>query len=292
MSNSSNHNTTVEKLLSACTGALITSLMVTPMDVIKMKLQTQQRTLPSKRSCCTWTPCSLTQSANSLKIPAIRKRNLQVASIHECALPQQPMILKGTVDGVYKILKYEGAKALWKGLSPALIMSVPANVVYFVGYEHLKDMISLEYAPLIAGAAARTIAVTMISPIELFRTRLQAAVSHDFKRKTLVFFFFFENIFKKSLLDVLQGVKEMVVKDGMQALWRGLPPTLWRDVPFSALYWMGYEECKKMVQQSPKVNELEASFMAGAVSGMVIRNNFYALYLSFLLVCCCGDNTF
>lgn len=167
-------------------------------------------------------------------------------------------------------------------------MSVPANVVYFVGYEHLKDMISLEYAPLIAGAAARTIAVTMISPIELFRTRLQAAGSHDFKRKGFILII----LLKKVLLDVLQGVKEMVVKDGIQALWRGLPPTLWRDVPFSALYWMGYEECKKIFQQSPKVNELEASFMAGAVSGMVIRNNFYALYLSFLLVCCCGDNTF
>lgn len=102
MSNNSNHNTTIEKLLSACTGALITSLMVTPMDVIKMRLQTQQRTLPLKRSCCTWTPCSLTQSAKSLKIPTIRKSSLQVASIHECALPQQPMILKGTVvSGVF-----------------------------------------------------------------------------------------------------------------------------------------------------------------------------------------------
>lgn len=59
-------------------------------------------------------------------------------------------------------------------------MSVPANVVYFVGYEHLKDSIpSTEYAPLMAGAVARTIAVTMISPIELFRTRLQASVGTE-----------------------------------------------------------------------------------------------------------------
>ncbi|KAG1240642.1 hypothetical protein G6F68_017460 [Rhizopus microsporus] len=104
-------------------------------------------------------------------------------------------------------------------------MSVPANVVYFVGYEHLKDSIpSTEYAPLMAGAVARTIAVTMISPIELFRTRLQASVGTEGFRY------------------VLEGVKEMVVKDGPRALWRGLPPTLWRDVPFSAIYWMGYEE--------------------------------------------------
>lgn len=70
-------------------------------------------------------------------------------------------------------------------------MSVPANVIYFVGYDYLRDMIrpytqlrESDYSPLAAGAIARTIAVTMISPIELFRTRLQATTAvNDFKRK-------------------------------------------------------------------------------------------------------------
>lgn len=88
---------------------------------------------------------------------------------------------------MYKIFKYEGVTALWKGLSPALLMSVPANVIYFVGYDYLREMIqpyTSDYSPLIAGAFARTVAVTIISPIELFRTRLQATTGvHDFKRK-------------------------------------------------------------------------------------------------------------
>lgn len=81
---------------------------------------------------------------------------------------------------------------MWKGLSPALLMSVPANVIYFVGYDYLKDIIQpfaqlnqADYSPLLAGAIARTVAVTMISPIELFRTRLQATATtgvNDFKR--------------------------------------------------------------------------------------------------------------
>lgn len=63
----------------------------------------------------------------------------------------------------------------------------------------------------------------------------------------------------------------MVVRDGSRALWRGLPPTLWRDVPFSAIYWMGYEECKKAIELNHKynMNELQVSFVAGALSGMV-----------------------
>lgn len=64
----------------------------------------------------------------------------------------------------------------------------------------------------------------------------------------------------------------MVVQDGCRALWRGLPPTLWRDVPFSAIYWMGYEKCKASMEQSTlQFNEIEMSFAAGALSGIVSK---------------------
>ena len=63
----------------------------------------------------------------------------------------------------------------------------------------------------------------------------------------------------------------MVVKDGSRALWRGLPPTLWRDVPFSALYWMGYEQLKQRLEatQSNVMSDLQITFVAGALSGMI-----------------------
>ncbi|KAG0192102.1 hypothetical protein DFQ28_010101 [Apophysomyces sp. BC1034] len=167
-------------------------------------------------------------------------------------------------DGIYKIAKYEGATALWRGLSPALVMSVPGNVIYFVGYDYLRDGVrpyvtsnKKDYAPLVAGGVARTVAVAIISPIELFRTRLQAATGvNDFKK-------------------VLRGVTSMVEKEGLGALWRGLLPTLWRDVPFSAIYWMGYEESKRAFQSIAKQNsgmipftDLHITFIAGALSGM------------------------
>lgn len=278
MSNSTTYTTTsTEKLLSACGGALVTSLMVTPMDVIKMRLQTQHvYTPPSKLTCClTLDRCTLTQALKFTKksfSPSSSSSRggggkFQVANMHECALNhsavKNPDIFKGTFDGMYKIAKYEGVTALWKGLSPALLMSVPANVIYFVGYDYLRDIIKpytqlneSDYSPLAAGAIARTIAVTMISPIELFRTRLQATTAvNDFKH-------------------VLDGVRNMVLKDGSKALWRGLPPTLWRDVPFSAIYWMGYEECKHFLEankanhSSLLMSDLQVTFLAGALSGM------------------------
>lgn len=96
MSNN-NNNTTIEKLISACTGAIITSVMVTPMDVIKMRLQTQERPSFSKRTCCTWNQCSLTQSTKSYKITPVQGKGLQLANIHECALSQQRTVPRGTI---------------------------------------------------------------------------------------------------------------------------------------------------------------------------------------------------
>jgi hypothetical protein len=52
--------------------------------------------------------------------------------------------------------------SLWRGLSPALVMSVPGNIIYFVGYDYLRNAIKdwtmykdKDYAPLVAGGGAR-----------------------------------------------------------------------------------------------------------------------------------------
>ena len=103
-----------------------------------------------------------------------------------------------------KITQTEGVTALWRGLPPTLLMAVPATVIYFVGYETIRT--SLEnnqlnpYAPLIAGGLARckpvlcifyyfamliiviAISASIISPVELIRTRLQSGQFGESKR--------------------------------------------------------------------------------------------------------------
>lgn len=59
----------------------------------------------------------------------------------------------------------------------------------------------------------------------------------------------------------------MVHRDGLKSLWKGLIPTLWRDVPFSAIYWGLYETGKSHLHEhfrGPYV-----SFICGAASGAV-----------------------
>jgi solute carrier family 25 protein 39/40 len=80
------------------------------------------------------------------------------------------------------------------------------------------------------------------------------------------------------------GLKEMVSNEGYHSLWRGLTLTLWRDVPFSALYWWGYEYGRKRltvarhqaatlsghpVKDLTHTQLLEDSFLAGATSGAI-----------------------
>lgn len=152
-----------------------------------------------------------------------------------CAVEQtRQRTFTSTLDGLRKIARHEGVATLWRGLSPTLVMAVPGNIIYFTGYEWLRfdgaspvqRAVPDEYASLAAGAVARVLAATAISPVEMFRTRLQA--SHGASARGHV-------------VDTFHSLREAVGRDGYRALWRGLTLTLWRDVPFSGMYWWGYE---------------------------------------------------
>ena len=179
-----------------------------------------------------------------------------------------------TLDGLRKIARNEGPTSLWRGLSPTLVMAVPANVIYFSGYDALRwnpsspirNNIPDSYAPLLAGAIARVAAAATISPIEMFRTRMQAATSTG------------TGVFR----DTIDGMRHLVHTQGVTSLWRGLTLTMWRDVPFSGIYWWGYEAVRNTLTHRREQHGMSFStqsvdhdhapafvdsFLAGATSG-------------------------
>lgn len=155
----------------------------------------------------------------------------------------------------------QGIGSLWAGLQPALLMSVPGTVLYFAAYEAARDAIAerrpdmRDSAPLLAGGGARMFSATVVSPIELMRTRMQAEPA----------------LLRQGMVG---GAAALVRREGYSALWKGLGPTLWRDVPFSCLYWLGYESLKRRLRRDgygggAAYGELDpsASFVCGALSG-------------------------
>ena len=106
--------------------------------------------------------------------------------------------------------------------------------------------------PLAAGISARSIVSTVVSPLELIRTNLQSTPRLPDTPHTL--------------RSVLNSLRDLVRANGIQHLWRGLGPTLWRDVPFSGCYWASYEGLKHRLEQTGRSGP-SVAFICGATSG-------------------------
>ncbi|GAA6061725.1 hypothetical protein JCM10212_000458 [Sporobolomyces blumeae] len=375
-----------DKTIAACTGAILTSLTMTPFDVIKTRLQTQPSKepmfVPSSRlpppsfaasttpwpppvaststappppsttastsaaaknaaTCCQKTYFSANTSDRTLLCrfdPRIARSSLPASGAHAPAFPQHlhhlasnpaptpfaisssggvavlatpspanclyptavqashslpyvshstpPRHLNGFWDAITHIVRSEGATALWRGTGPALMMSVPGQVIYMVGYDwgrrtafahppqwavvaprvgETEPRLAPAYlagVPLLAGSLSRTVVAALLSPAELVRTQIQAQTSSS----------------RVSLVNLLKTLR-------WSTAWKGLPPTLWRDVPFSGIYWAGYEGIKRALtgkglgegtgslrgvdETSRKWREFGVAFVSGAGSGMI-----------------------
>ena len=240
--------TPFQRAVSSCVGALFTSLLTTPFDVVKVRLQAQQSPLAK--------PCYIMDCRSTLDgvcICTIPELNAQVHHLDKThiTLPR----FTGTADAFIKLARQEGVASLWNGLSPTLLMAVPATVIYYTSYDQLKMKLGFKpgrrniQAPLLAGSLARTAAVTAICPIELVRTKLQSRTGYSYT-------------------ELLSVVRTAVAQNGITSLWRGLGPMLMRDVPFSIIYWIGYEELKfNFSRNLHQSYDTIIPFMAGSISG-------------------------
>ncbi|GJQ08885.1 hypothetical protein GpartN1_g676.t1 [Galdieria partita] len=176
---------TQKSLVAGLCGACATSLVVTPLDVLKARLQVQQY--------------SMLRNGHALR-------------------------------GVYaELVRNEGFKGLWRGLGATLFLTVPTTALYMTLYDSMKEKLIRRYRQqeelsiVLAGTISRCIVVTIGSPLELIRTSIQAT---------------------KGSSSILNMWKRNMETAGVKGLFRGLSPTLIRDAPFSAVYWVLYEHFK------------------------------------------------
>jgi len=236
-----------QQMLSAGAGAMIVNTAMTPFDVVKIRLQRQQRDM-----------ADTLQRARTGYSGDTRTRQLHTAPSPQLRGAPHRRLYAGTLDAFVKIARQEGAGSLWSGLSPTLVLAVPRAVCYIPMYERLKRVIlgQLEassscsappsWVPLVAGGAARLVAVTVVSPLELVRTKVQSQ--------------------QLSWAEVRASLRQLVTSQGVRGLWSGYTATLLRDVPFSALYWPLYEAARQRLTLD---SSLAVNFVSGAVAGSV-----------------------
>ncbi|XP_062519847.1 probable mitochondrial glutathione transporter SLC25A39 [Corticium candelabrum] len=246
-----------QRVLSSCTGAFITALFLTPFDVVKTRLQAQQRSI--------YGPKSVFASASGQRLlfcPSLINQlcicGAGVADASTIAATTR-LHFAGTMDAFLRIPQYEGVPSLWKGLPPTLLIAVPGTVIYYTSYDQLKLAMgykenylgkdNVNWAPAVAGSLARIIAGSIVSPIELMRTKLQAQKDLNYAELTSV-------------------IKRSIRSDGIRPLYRGLPASLLRDVPFSVVLWMSYENLKTMLNNAVNIKStFVLPFVAATISG-------------------------
>ncbi|KFH12194.1 mitochondrial carrier superfamily protein [Toxoplasma gondii VAND] len=129
-----------------------------------------------------------------------------------------------TSSHVVRVLyRQHGLTGFWRGVVPAYATIIPANVTFFFAYERRRP----DESPAWAGIKARAAAVVVTAPMELVRTRMQASIGMPGQCQT-----------------IRQVLGQLIQLGGVFSLWKGVLPTLVRDLPFSAIYWQTAEYMK------------------------------------------------
>lgn len=288
------------RVVSSSVGAILTALVVQPLEVIKVRQQalnagrtTPSTTVSTSSSIFRCLECGTFVLDTSTNGSTGGYRGVILGEIPsvEAVRPRinQGTTSLGTIRTSQTIFRSHGIAGFYAGLYPSLIMSVPNTVTYFSCYDEVvtrmkqwrrrrlqryhdssdNNVISFDskenyyydqiLTPLVGGMVARIFATMVTSPLELIRTR-QAS-----------------NASSQSMMSELRSVlhSSNSTRNHLAALYKGLGPTLWRDVPFSAIYWVGVETLKTDVfhfhrhESSSVLNQMASSFASGALSGMI-----------------------
>eukprot|EP00195_Chlamydomonas_chlamydogama_P006491 CAMPEP_0202901760 /NCGR_PEP_ID=MMETSP1392-20130828/14521_1 /ASSEMBLY_ACC=CAM_ASM_000868 /TAXON_ID=225041 /ORGANISM="Chlamydomonas chlamydogama, Strain SAG 11-48b" /LENGTH=313 /DNA_ID=CAMNT_0049588371 /DNA_START=335 /DNA_END=1276 /DNA_ORIENTATION=+ len=164
----------------------------------------------------------------------------------------------GMVRTGINVVRNEGVTALWSGLGPSL-----ARGFFFGGarlglYTPIKAAIAgdgkqtLELKVL-SGSLSGGLAAAVTSPIELIKTRLQAAGRNPGAPNTS-----------------MGVIRHVVNADGVVGLWKGAMPGLVRSAILTAAQCATYDEVKRAVmQQTGWKDSIELHLVSSMIAGLV-----------------------
>ncbi|KAE9013863.1 hypothetical protein PF004_g8549 [Phytophthora fragariae] len=248
---------TAKKSVAASVGAVITSFVVTPLEVVKTRLQVQAPAVvhapPAVQKCPYY---SFSNGLMDTMLPKQRLLKQCKCSSQQICSPPKP---DSTLFTMARIVRLEGPLALYAGLPPTLLTAIPSTAVYFTSYELLLKRLKAAFPEqnhgllaMASGSMARAASTTIFSPFELIRVQMQAVAN--------------AHPFATYVRQVWQG--------GARQLFTGLGATLARDIPFSAFYWFGIETSKEYLTERVPIADaqrrrISVAFVSGVLAGVL-----------------------
>jgi hypothetical protein len=192
------------------------------------------------------------------------------------------------------VLQTEGIRGLFKGIGAVLVGGIPGVTIYMTSYEYFKDNLSQytnsQFAVYFAGGMlAEAISCIVFVPVDVVKERLQVQrqkLAETPKHSTNGISCAHQQLYYRNSYDALM---QIYTQEGIRGIYRGYGATMLSYGPFSALYFLLYEETKALLltQKGRTFNEsayeisakenVDLSFMeslacsafAGSVSSLV-----------------------
>ncbi|GME59792.1 mitochondrial dicarboxylate carrier [Neofusicoccum parvum] len=162
---------------------------------------------------------------------------LNVRMQHDAALPPaERRNYKNAIDGLIRMTREEGAKALFRGVWPNSMRAVLMTASQLASYDGFKSAI-LQYTPLQDGLgthfsasfAAGFVATTVCSPVDVIKTRVMSAHGES-----------------KSLAKLLVDINRL---EGFGWMFRGWVPSFIRLGPHTIATFLFLEQHKKLYRK-------------------------------------------
>ncbi|KAL8763547.1 MAG: hypothetical protein Q9184_000673 [Pyrenodesmia sp. 2 TL-2023] len=170
------------------------------------------------------------------------------------------VLYKNSIDCARKVVKNEGFKGLYSGVLPQLVGVAPEKAIKLTVNDLIRGHFTEKNSnkiwwphEILAGGSAGACQVVFTNPLEIVKIRLQ--VQGEMAKHA----------------DVPRRSAMWIVKNlGLVGLYKGASACLLRDVPFSAIYFPGYNHLKRdLFGEGPnkKLGVIQL-LTAGAIAGM------------------------